>query len=222
MGYQVNDRRPIRSRKLGVFKTAATTLANAGVSANAISIFGMVAACAAGGLLATTVHVETVWQRACFCGAALLVQARLLSNLLDGMVAVESGTASATGELYNEVPDRVSDTAVLVGFGYAAGALWLGALAALAAISTAYIRALGKAAGLPSDFRGPMAKQQRMFLVTLVALSAVVAPGFVGAYALAWWVCLLIAVASAATSVRRLAGIAKGLQAMAASEASDD
>jgi phosphatidylglycerophosphate synthase len=37
------------------------------------------------------------------------------------MVAIEAGTASPVGELYNEVPDRVSDTATLIGAGYAVG-----------------------------------------------------------------------------------------------------
>ncbi len=73
--------------------------------------------------------------------------------------------------MYNDVPDRVSDSCVLIGLGYAAGGSpELGYLAAVLAILTAYIRAVGKAAGAGSDFRGPMAKQQRMFLVTVVSL----------------------------------------------------
>jgi phosphatidylglycerophosphate synthase len=63
----------------------------------------------------------------------------------------------------------VSDTAALLGLGIAAGSPAWGLAAALAAMATAYIRALGKSAGAPSDFRGPMAKQQRMALVTLLA-----------------------------------------------------
>jgi phosphatidylglycerophosphate synthase len=71
--------------------------------------------------------------------------------------------------LYNEVPDRLSDSAVLIGVGYAAGGgPALGYVAALLAVLTAYVRALGRGAGRPQDFRGPMAKQQRMFLVTLL------------------------------------------------------
>ena len=37
------------------------------------------------------------------------------------------------------------------------------------AVFVAYVRAAAKAAGATNDFRGPMAKQQRMFLVTVVA-----------------------------------------------------
>ena len=45
----------------------------------------------------------------------------LLANLLDGMVAMGRGVASPVGELFNEVADRVSDTAILLGLGWAAG-----------------------------------------------------------------------------------------------------
>ena len=49
------------------------------------------------------------------------IQLRLIANLLDGLVAVEGGKRTPTGELYNEAPDRIADTAVLVGAGYAVG-----------------------------------------------------------------------------------------------------
>ena len=56
----------------------------------------------------------------------LCVQLRLLCNLLDGMVAVEGGRSSPVGALYNEVPDRVADSLLLVALGYAVGIPWLG------------------------------------------------------------------------------------------------
>jgi phosphatidylglycerophosphate synthase len=87
------------------------------------------------------------------------------------MVAVEGGKGSPVGVLYNEVPDRVSDAAALIGAGYALGGdVTLGYLAACVALFVAYVRAQGKAAGAPNDFCGPMAKQQRMFIVTVVAV----------------------------------------------------
>jgi phosphatidylglycerophosphate synthase len=137
---------------------------------------------------------------------------RLLANLLDGMVAVGSGTASRVGELFNEIPDRVSDTAGLTGLGYALGGLpWLGWFAALLAVLTAYMRTLGKASGTGSDFRGPMAKQQRMFLVTVTSVFRAIAPFHV--LPLAAEYCLWIICAGCViTIVRRLAGIAIALR----------
>ncbi|MBX3407389.1 MAG: CDP-alcohol phosphatidyltransferase family protein [Phycisphaeraceae bacterium] len=168
-----HDRRPIAARRLAVFAAMAAALARARVRPNAISIAGMLAAIGAGGLLAMSGAGEagSLSERAMLLAAAGLVQARLLANLLDGMVAVEGGLRSPTGELYNEVPDRVSDVAVLIGAGYAAGA-WpeLGYLAAIGAVLVAYSRAIGKGCGFAADFRGPMAKQQRMFIVTLACV----------------------------------------------------
>jgi phosphatidylglycerophosphate synthase len=86
-----------------------------------------------------------------FIAAAVCVQLRLLCNLLDGMVAIEGGKSTATGALFNEIPDRLADPLFLVPLGYASGYPWLGWLAALLAVLTAYIRVLGGALGLPQD-----------------------------------------------------------------------
>lgn len=41
--------------------------------------------------------------------AAVFIQCRLLCNLFDGMVAVEGGKSTPSGELFNDIPDRVAD-----------------------------------------------------------------------------------------------------------------
>ena len=61
---------------------------------------------------------------------------------------------------------------LLVAFGGAIGFDWLGWLAALLAAIAAYIRLLGGTLGLPQDFRGPMAKPQRMAALTIGAVAA--------------------------------------------------
>jgi phosphatidylglycerophosphate synthase len=197
------DRRPIAAREFALTRRVAGWLIARGASADGISVAGMVAGLLAGLALAATPFVAAAWSF--WLLAALLIQLRLLANMLDGMVAIGRGIASPAGELFNEVPDRVSDTAVLVGLGVAAGDVALGIGAALAALSTAYVRAVGKAAGAPSDFRGPMAKQHRMALVTAVALfCAALNEGWSsGLPGLALWV---IVVLSVMTAGRRLLG----------------
>ena len=172
-----SERRPIAARRWRASNAAAAFLARRGVSANAISLAGMGVAIAAGLLLAMTSWLPQVG-RLLWLLAAIGIQARLIANMLDGMVALASGTTSRIGELFNEIPDRVSDSAVLIGLGYAAGGdPVLGALAALVAALTAYVRSVGKGAGVAQQFCGPMAKPHRMFVVTLVALVGVVDPG---------------------------------------------
>ena len=134
------------------------------------------------------------------------------------MVAIDSGKASSVGELFNEIPDRISDSAILIGAGYAIGGdPTLGYLAALVAIFTAYIRAQGKSAGAPQEFCGPMAKPHRMALMTVVAIYCGLTPidwqpmwngrGVISA-------CLLIVIVGGLiTAVRRLGRIAANLKA---------
>lgn len=155
----------------------AEVLARAGISPNTISLFGMCAGIAAGASLAATFLAPSPWARILFVIAAALILLRLLCNMLDGMVAVATGRASPLGELFNEIPDRISDAATLIGFGYAAGSSpRLGYLSAVVAIFVAYVRAAARVAGAPQDYRGPMAKQQRMLVVILASLFLACSP----------------------------------------------
>lgn len=214
----VPERRPIAAREAAWSKRVAGWLARSGASPNAISLSGMIAGVVAGIAFACTAFAEG--ERAAFLVAAALMQLRLLANMFDGMVAVQTGKTSPLGELFNEVPDRVSDTAIFIGAGYAVGSLpELGYLAACAALWTAYVRAEGKVAGAPQEFCGPMAKQQRMFVLTIVAVYCGLAPkawqptltwpagaGLVAA------ALLVVAVGGAATTVRRLVRVGRVLQ----------
>jgi phosphatidylglycerophosphate synthase len=137
----------------------------------------MIFACGAGAALAGTSHVAGWPQRGCWLLAAVFIQLRLCSNMLDGMVAVEGRKGGPTGDLWNEAPDRASDAAIFIGAGYAAGSsLLLGFGAAVLAIFVAYVRALGASLGAGQIFSGPMAKPQRMFLLTVLCLVGTVFP----------------------------------------------
>ncbi len=218
----VPERRPLASRERALSKRVASWLARRGVSPNAISVAGMIAGIAAGAAFVGTGWLPTPWERLAFLAAALLIQLRLLCNMLDGMVAVQTGKASPVGELYNEVPDRVSDAAILIGAGYAATSMpELGYLAACVALFVAYVRAQGKVAGAHQEFCGPLAKPQRMFLLTVVACYCAVMPrawqsvpirpdwppfGVVSA------MLLVIVAGGAVTAIRRLLRISRALR----------
>lgn len=212
---QTADRRPIAGRSHPLSQAAAAWLVRRDMSANAISIFGMVCGLLAGLALAITRWTDGAGV-ALWLAGAVLIQLRLASNMLDGMVALARGAPSPVGELYNEIPDRVSDSAILIGAGIAGGNWGLGVLAALAAMATAYIRAAGKAAGAPSDFSGPMAKQQRMFLVTLLALWSALTPRAwqpaVGGLELPGVVLVIVILGCLVTALGRLRRIARSLR----------
>ncbi len=168
------DRRPIATRNRKWAQNATAWLASRNVSPDAISIAGM-CACIIGGValgLTSIVDYRILWLI-----GALGAQLRLTANMLDGMVAITSRRTSKTGELYNEVPDRLSDAAVFIGAGYAwGGNVTLGYVATILAIFTAYVRAAGKIAGAPNEFCGPMAKQHRMLVMTLICVYAAITP----------------------------------------------
>ena len=160
-------RRPLKTRGAAWAVALARLLTRAGVRPNDISIASVVMAAAAAFCLLQGRYVI----------AAVLIQLRLLCNLMDGMVAVEGGRASASGELFNDLPDRISDVLILAAAGYAAPwpafARELGWTASVLALLTAYVRVLGGACGLPQDFAGPMAKPHRMAVMTAACLAAV-------------------------------------------------
>lgn len=203
---QIANRRPLTSRSTAWARFLTGVLIRAGVSPNAISVISVVFAAAGAALL---IQSSTAWG---LIAVAACVQLRLLCNLLDGMVAIDGQRQSPVGGLYNEVPDRLADSLFIVPLGYAIGMPWLGWAGALAAAITAYIRVLGGSLGLPQDFRGPMAKQHRMAVLTLACVLAAIERWIWGSQwslVVAAWV---IAMGSALTCGTRLLAIARQLR----------
>jgi phosphatidylglycerophosphate synthase len=154
-------------------------LLKAGVRPNQVSIASTVMACCAGACLVLSGRdYSTAARVALYVAAAAFIQLRLLCNLFDGMLAVEGGLKSRSGEIYNDLPDRLSDPAILACAGYSivgpvTHGIELGYLAAILALLTAYVRVLGASAGASHFFIGPMAKQHRMAVMTVACLASI-------------------------------------------------
>ncbi|MDF1665308.1 MAG: CDP-alcohol phosphatidyltransferase family protein [Planctomycetota bacterium] len=176
--YQIAERRPIASRKLAPIKWVVDQLVRLKISPNFISMTSIAfSLCGAGFILATESTPSSIQTRLLWLAAAVFVQLRLLANLFDGMVAMKSGKASLTGELFNEIPDRISDSILLIALGFVSGSSpHLGYLAALLAMASAYLRAIGASVGAGQVFNGIMAKPQRMFVITVLFLFLSLAP----------------------------------------------
>jgi phosphatidylglycerophosphate synthase len=205
----VENRRPLETRSRRWAQSLARALIAAGVTPNAISVASVLFAALGAGLLVLLPGSGG------FVAAAACVQLRLLCNMLDGMVAIDGGRQTVTGALYNEIPDRIADSLLIVALGVAAGAAWLGWLGALGAAVTAYIRVLGGTLGLAQDFGGPLAKPQRMFVMTVGCLGAALEVAIAGSryslLAAAW----IVAVGSLLTCVLRSRRTAAALRARA-------
>ena len=144
------NRRPTAARGSGLAQHSAAALARTAITPNQISMASIVFA----GIGTAALVWWPTWEGLVLC--AVCVQLRLLCNLLDGMVAVEGGKGSIFSRIYNEFPDRLTDTLFIVALGYACGMPWLGWLGALLAVATAYVRVFGGSLGLAQDFRRPL------------------------------------------------------------------
>jgi phosphatidylglycerophosphate synthase len=134
--------------------------------------------------------------------------------MIDGMVAVEGGLKTKTGDLFNEVPDRISDTIIFVGAAYSSAfphLLELGWGAAVLAILTAYVRAMGVTLGVGQMFHGPMAKPHRMATLTIACLLSTTVSFLPQMAYIIPTALIVICVGSIVTTVRRLNAITNKL-----------
>lgn len=210
-------RRPIKARNTRWAAEIARWLGRHGVRPNQISVASVFFATGACAALVGTAIVSKVSPMLLFLGAAGCIQLRLLCNLFDGMVAVEGGFKTKSGEIYNELPDRFADAFILVGAGYAQGhderSCMAGWAAAVAAVMTAYVRTLGAAAGASQQFIGPMAKQHRMAIMTMACLLAAVGAWQKWQVSFLLWALWVVLIGCVITIGRRCVRIVRELEA---------
>ncbi|WPU66953.1 CDP-alcohol phosphatidyltransferase family protein [Peredibacter starrii] len=202
-------RRPLKSRQTAWAKTLSRMIAQAGISPNMISFMSMVfAALSLGSALIGAKTGERMYPIL----AALFIQMRLICNLMDGMVAVEFGKKSKTGDLWNDVPDRFADVAIILGAGYLSQqypfAIELAWANGTLAVMTAYLRVLGASLASPHYYIGPMAKPHRMAILTAAFIGEAIYPGG----ALLYGALIIMVVGQVVTCGRRLSRITVDLE----------
>ncbi|WP_297361355.1 CDP-alcohol phosphatidyltransferase family protein [Acidiferrobacter sp.] len=202
-----DNRRPIAARSSRWAHRLTQVTLKTSITPNQISILSVIAAT----IGSTAIIADPAPWSLVLCAA--LIPVRLVCNLLDGMVAVEGGKHSLLGALYNEIPDRFSDAVIMVALGIASGRPSLGWAAALLAVATAYVRMLGGSLGLAQDFRGPLAKQQRMWIAAAGCVLGAIEMAWTGTPTWSLIVALWILIAgSAATCVTRTLAISHALR----------
>lgn len=164
-----NKRRPIKSRETNLAQKGTNFLIKLKLTPNIISIlsicFSLVAAI-------FILKLKTSINYMYILMSILGIQGRLLCNLFDGMVAIQTKKNSSIGELFNEIPDRISDTLIILPLGYIIElpySIEIAFIAVFLSLFTAYIRVLGTSLGI-TTFKGPMAKQQRMASLTFLLI----------------------------------------------------
>jgi phosphatidylglycerophosphate synthase len=151
--------------------------------------------------------------------APLFCYLRLWFNMLDGMVAVAAGKASARGEIVNDLPDRISDVIIFVGVAHSdlMNPL-IGYWTAILSLFTAYVGLFGQAIEGRREFSGIMSKPWRMVALGLGAWATFVfrycqadLPDF-GRLTILDWTCLVIIAGCLQTIIVRLKRILTALQ----------
>jgi CDP-diacylglycerol--glycerol-3-phosphate 3-phosphatidyltransferase len=158
-------------------------LVRTGISADAITIAGLIFA-ALGGL--------GVWVGRHGGPGLLLVPAgallRTAANALDGWIAQETKSSRPLGEVLNETADRVADVAMFLPIALVPGVpdlLVAGAVAAMLVVS--FLGVVIKAAGGPRVYAGVMGKPDRMLVLGIAAIAGLVTEPRV-AFTVALWV----------------------------------
>ena len=159
--YQPTNRRPIA----GVFRRTADLAVRlcvrAGIGADVISYLSIVASGAAACCFGFSLRYPLL-----LLVGPLFCYLRLWCNMLDGMVALASHTASRRGEILNDLPDRISDVLIFAGLAHSGWvAVPWGYWAAILALMTAYVGTLGQAVAGRREYGGMMSKPWRMVVL---------------------------------------------------------
>lgn len=143
-------------------------LANAGATANQVTLVAALVSVAIGALLVINPAP------ALFALVPVWMFLRMGFNAVDGMLAREHGQKSPLGGYLNEITDVVSDAALYIPFALVApfSLPWLAAIIFLATL-TEFAGVLGVAHGNGRNYEGPMGKSDRALLFG--ALGALVA-----------------------------------------------
>src|SRR5580700_2483252 len=133
--YQPASRRPIAQTFRRTAEAATQLCVRLGIHPDAISYLSILAALAAAICFWKS---GEIWSLLIF--APLFCYLRLWFNMLDGMVAVAAGKASARGEILNDLPDRISDVIIFVGVAHS-GLMnpMIGYWTAILSLFTAYV-----------------------------------------------------------------------------------
>jgi phosphatidylglycerophosphate synthase len=152
------SRRPIAPLFRRTADVAVRLCVRGGIHPNTISCLSVLVSAAAGAAF-WQIQVSPLL----LIAAPALCYLRLWFNMLDGMVAIAAGKTSRSGEIFNELPDRLSDVLIFAGVAHSGlcsptPAYW----AAILALLTAYVGTLGQSVGARREYGGIMSKPWRM------------------------------------------------------------
>ena len=176
---ETSERRPMGLRTYAPIQRLAKAIAEVGVRPQWISLspLGLAALSLYGFWAARGLHLTPfkgalglVLVMLCILGQRL---ATVLARLVQDEVVMKGGAARSQGEAYwNEVPDRVGDLVILAGVGLAVELLWLGMLAGILVLFSAYLREFGARVNGQMECSGPLSSPRSVQLALIICLLA--------------------------------------------------
>jgi CDP-diacylglycerol---glycerol-3-phosphate 3-phosphatidyltransferase len=146
-------------------------LASAGVTPDQVTLAAVPVAALGGACLLASPRVPAL-----LVVVVVLVILRIVLNLIDGNMARRTGRIHPRGELYNELGDRLADTAFLAPVAFLPGAMpEVVLLGVLGGVLASYVGITARAAGGERIYRGVLSKPGRMAVLVGCSLWALVA-----------------------------------------------
>ena len=181
----------LKPRFQAMLRPLVKQLAEAGITANQVTLAALALSVGAGVVVAVTAGT-----RGFLLLVPLTLLVRMALNAIDGMLAREHDQKSLLGAVLNEIGDVVSDLALYLALIPALGVHNVAAtpiaLFALGAVLTEFAGILGQTIGGGRRYDGPMGKSDRavaigvtMFLIALFGVPVVLVDGLFVALAIA-------------------------------------
>ena len=150
----------------GLLRPLVRALARAGISANQVTLAGLLLSIAAGLALAAYPQRATV-----LLAIPLVMLLRMALNAIDGMLAREHHMQTTLGGFLNELCDIASDCVLYLPFVLALpqAAPWV-VLFTVLAVLVEFAGVIAQALGGSRRYDGPMGKSDRAFVFGLMAL----------------------------------------------------
>ena len=137
-----------------------------GISANAVTIAGVVLSALGGAAIA--LNNEARWPLLVLPGILFL---RMALNAIDGMLAKEHNMMSRLGAILNELGDVVADSALYLPLALVDGIpVWPLVIVTLLAVISEMTGVIGVQVGASRRYDGPMGKSDRAFVFGALAL----------------------------------------------------
>ena len=177
-------------------------LANAGVTANSVTLFAFLLSLAVGILLALAPD-----SRIAYLAYPILLFVRMALNAMDGMLAREFEQKSYLGAFLNELCDVLSDAALYLALGMLATAsMGLASVFTLLAVTTEVAGLTALSIGASRRYDGPMGKSDRAFIIGAFMFFAALFPRSLE------WADLILVILSILCMVTIVNRIQKGLK----------